>query len=58
MAQIWHCCRCGMASSYSSDLTPSLETSMCHECGPKKKAQWVGSGIVTEVAQVTAVVRV
>ena len=25
------------ASSCSSNLTPSLETSMCHGCGPKKK---------------------
>ena len=25
------------ASSYSSDLTPSLGTSMCCGCGPKKK---------------------
>ena len=24
------------ASSYSSDSTPSLGTSICHECGPKK----------------------
>ena len=24
------------ASSYSSDLTPSLGTSICHGCGPKK----------------------
>ena len=25
------------ASSYSSDLTPSLGTSICHWCSPKKK---------------------
>ena len=25
------------ASSCSSDLTPCLRTSMCHECGPKKQ---------------------
>ena len=24
------------AGSYSSDLTPSLGTSICRECGPKK----------------------
>ena len=24
-------------SGYSSDLTPSLGTSICHGCGPKKK---------------------
>ena len=27
------------AGSCSSDLTPSLETSTCHGCGPKKKKQ-------------------
>ena len=27
------------ASSYSSDLTPSLGTSICHRCGPKKTNQ-------------------
>ena len=26
-----------LVSGYSSDLTPSLETSMCHGCCPKKK---------------------
>ena len=25
------------AGGYNSDWTPSLGTSMCHECGPKKK---------------------
>ena len=25
------------AGSCSSDLTPSLGTSICHRCGPKKK---------------------
>jgi len=25
------------ASGYSSDWTPSLETSICHGCSPKKK---------------------
>ena len=29
MAQIQHC--------YSSDLTPSLGTSICRRCGPEKK---------------------
>ena len=33
MAWIWQCCGIGG----SSNLTPSLETSMCHRCGPKKK---------------------
>ena len=27
------------ASSYSSDSTPSLGTSICHKCGPKKKKE-------------------
>ena len=26
-----------VVSGYSSDSTPSLGTSMCHRCGPKKK---------------------
>ena len=50
--RIWHCCElwCRLqtqfgshvavavvqADSYSSDLTPSLGTSVCCECGPKK----------------------
>ena len=29
-------CGCGIASSYSSDLTSSLATSTCCRCGPKK----------------------
>ena len=31
------CCGCGKASSYSSNSTPSLGTSICHKCGLKKK---------------------
>ena len=34
MTQIWHCCGCGQ--QLQSDLTPSLGTSICHRCGPKK----------------------
>ena len=35
-AQI-RCCRgCGVDLSYSSDSTPSLGTSICCRCGPKK----------------------
>ena len=50
--RVWRCCelwcrsqtrhRSGIAvavvqaSNYSSDQTPSLGTSICHECGPKK----------------------
>ena len=33
-ARIWHCCVCGRCSSNS---TPSLGTSICLGCGPKKK---------------------
>ena len=35
--QIWCCGSCGEASNYSSDSTPSLETSICQVCGHKKK---------------------
>ena len=51
--KIWHCCELwcrsqmwlgsciavavAVASSYTSDSTPSLGTSMCHRCGPKKQ---------------------
>ena len=31
-ARIWHCCGCGCGRQ-----TPSLGTSICHTCGPKKK---------------------
>ena len=31
------CCGCGTALSCSSDLTPSLGTSVCHRYDPKKK---------------------
>jgi len=31
-----HCCAVVSASSYGSDSTPSLGTSICHRCGPKK----------------------
>ena len=37
MAWIPNCCGCGVGGSYSSDLTPSLGTSICHGCGPKKQ---------------------
>ena len=58
--RIWHChkmwCRSqtrlgsgvavsvAQACSYSSDSTPSLGTSVCHGCGPKKrtKKEWQG----------------
>ena len=39
MAQIWHCCGCGMDSSYSSTSTPSLGTSISCKCGLKKKSK-------------------
>ena len=34
-AWILHCCGWGTSSS-SSDLSPSLGTSICRRCGPKK----------------------
>ena len=36
MAQREHCCGCGVGQQLSFDMTPSLETSICCECGPKK----------------------
>ena len=33
-ARIWHCYGCAVGCS--SNSTPSLGTSMCHGCGPKK----------------------
>ena len=35
--QLQFCVAVAWASSCSSDLTPSLGTSICHTCGPKKK---------------------
>ena len=36
-ARIPHCCGCGINDSCGSDSTPSLWTSMCHRCSPKKR---------------------
>ena len=36
-AQIPSCCSCMQVGSFSSDLTPSLGTSICYGCGLKKK---------------------
>ena len=36
-AWILHCCGCGIGQRCSSYSTPSLGTSICHGCGPKKK---------------------
>ena len=36
MAQIPRCCGCGEARGYCSDSTPSLGTSICCWCSPKK----------------------
>ena len=36
MARIPHCCGCGVAGGCSSESTPSLGTSICCGCGPKK----------------------
>ena len=35
--RIWCCCGCGVGYRHSSDSTPSLGTSMCCGCGPKKQ---------------------
>jgi len=35
VARIWHCCGCGEAGDYGSDLTPSLGTSICCRSGPR-----------------------
>ena len=35
-AQNWRCYGCGVGLSYSSDLTPSLGTSICHRFSTKK----------------------
>jgi len=35
-AQIWRCCGCGVGQHYNSTSTPSLWTSICHTCSPKK----------------------
>ena len=40
-AQTWHYYGCGVGLSYSSDSTPSLGTSTCHTCGPKKEKEKV-----------------
>ena len=36
VAQVPRCCGCGVGGHCSSDRTSSLETSICHRCGPKK----------------------
>ena len=35
MARILCCCGCGIGQQLSFDLTPSLETSICHRLGSK-----------------------
>ena len=37
--QIWQCCGCGVGLSCSSNWTPSLGTSICCRCGPKRKKE-------------------
>ena len=34
---IWHCYGCGVGWQNSSNLIPSLETSICQGCKPKKE---------------------
>ena len=36
MAQIWRCCGCGVGQRLHLRLDPSLGTSICLGCGPKK----------------------
>ena len=40
MAQIWHCC--------SSSATPSLGTSICHGCAPKKTNTYIYDKFINE----------
>ena len=35
-SQMWHCMAVVQTNSCSSNSTPSLGTSICHGCGPKK----------------------
>ena len=36
MAQIAHCCDCGIGQQLKLNSTPGLGASMCHRCSPKK----------------------
>ena len=42
VARIWHCCGNGAGPNCSSDLTPSLGTSICRRCGHTKKKKKKG----------------
>ena len=54
-ARILNCCGCGIGwGSYSSDWTPSLGTSICLGCGPKKTKKkkmlrWIWGKKIQEV---------
>ena len=37
MAQVWHCCGCGVGLKLRSCSDPSLGTSICRRCHLKKK---------------------
>ena len=43
VAWILHCCGCGVGRQLrlQLDSAPSLETSVCHGCGPKKENVFV-----------------
>ena len=45
MSRILRCCGCGQASSCSSNLTPSLGTSICCGCSPKKTKKKKGDSL-------------
>ena len=44
MARILCCCGCGIGQQLSFDLTPSLETSICHRLGSKGTKKKRGGG--------------
>jgi len=44
MAQIWHCCGCGLGLQLQLCFTPSLGTYICCRCSPRgKKKEELGS---------------
>ena len=39
MARILHCCGCGVGWKLELQFDPSLGTSICHRCSPKKQKE-------------------